>query len=205
MGGSWRCAHVPRGDAPVAVHDNDNTAERPDEGTGVVRNEVATTSIHTVVQAGVVHGGVHVHARPDRVPPHQLPLAPAGFVGRVDQLAQLDKTLVSPTPSTDDGTSTAVTDPGGGTSATAVISALGGAGGIGKTWLALGPQPPRPVPRRPTVHRPARLRPYRPAERLRGRIARVFGVPSGSIVTASHPTWTLRPRCIGAWSQTRGC
>jgi DNA-binding SARP family transcriptional activator/Tfp pilus assembly protein PilF len=53
--------------------------------------------------------------------PRQLPAAPSGFIGRTDELAQLDKAL------------SAQTAPGG----TMVISAIGGAGGIGKTWLAL--------------------------------------------------------------------
>ncbi len=49
-------------------------------------------------------------------PPRQLPAAPASFVGRLDELDRLDAS------------------PGGGT---VVISAIAGAGGIGKTWLAL--------------------------------------------------------------------
>jgi tetratricopeptide (TPR) repeat protein len=57
--------------------------------------------------------------------PRQLPAAPIGFVGRIDQLGALDRALTA----TDDG------EPGRG--ATAVISAIGGTGGIGKTWLAL--------------------------------------------------------------------
>ncbi|MEV0675433.1 tetratricopeptide repeat protein [Actinosynnema sp. NPDC050436] len=56
--------------------------------------------------------------------PRQLPGAPAQFIGREEYLADLDRAL---TPV--DGT------PATGTAA--VISALGGAGGIGKTWLAL--------------------------------------------------------------------
>ena len=47
----------------------------------------------------------------------QLPAAPRGFTGRADQLAALD---------------TALRQQG-----TVVISAIGGAGGMGKTWLAL--------------------------------------------------------------------
>ncbi|MDQ2588065.1 tetratricopeptide repeat protein [Saccharothrix yanglingensis] len=56
--------------------------------------------------------------------PRQLPGAPALFVGREEYLADLEHAL---TPV--DG------DPAAG--AAVVISALGGAGGIGKTWLAL--------------------------------------------------------------------
>ncbi|MFJ7211832.1 BTAD domain-containing putative transcriptional regulator [Amycolatopsis sp. NPDC098790] len=49
--------------------------------------------------------------------PRQLP-APPVFTGRATELALLDETLVEP-------------------SGTVLISAIGGAGGIGKTWLAL--------------------------------------------------------------------
>ncbi|MFI6030770.1 tetratricopeptide repeat protein [Amycolatopsis magusensis] len=55
--------------------------------------------------------------------PRQLPGAPALFVGREKYLADLDHAL------------TPVDVPDAG--AAVVISALGGAGGIGKTWLAL--------------------------------------------------------------------
>ncbi|NUT97869.1 MAG: tetratricopeptide repeat protein [Saccharothrix sp.] len=51
--------------------------------------------------------------------PRQLPAAPAPFVGRDDDLRRLDTLLDTPG------------------RATALISALGGGGGIGKTWLAL--------------------------------------------------------------------
>jgi DNA-binding SARP family transcriptional activator/tetratricopeptide (TPR) repeat protein len=59
----------------------------------------------------------------DRSPvaPCQLPAAPAPFTGRVSELVELDRAL-------------AATAPAAGT---VVISAIGGAGGIGKTWLAL--------------------------------------------------------------------
>ncbi|WP_433260713.1 AfsR/SARP family transcriptional regulator [Actinosynnema sp. CS-041913] len=52
--------------------------------------------------------------------PRQLPPAPPHFVGRADEMARLTSTLTAAE--------------GGGT---VVISALAGAGGIGKTWLAL--------------------------------------------------------------------
>jgi DNA-binding SARP family transcriptional activator/tetratricopeptide (TPR) repeat protein len=57
--------------------------------------------------------------------PRQLPAAPAPFVGRRDELDRLDATL-SAGPSEE--------APGGGM---VLISAIGGAGGVGKTWLAL--------------------------------------------------------------------
>ncbi len=49
--------------------------------------------------------------------PHQLPAAPRSFIGRVDEMKALSAAM----------------DAGG----TVAISAIGGAGGIGKTWLAL--------------------------------------------------------------------
>jgi tetratricopeptide (TPR) repeat protein/transcriptional regulator with XRE-family HTH domain len=53
--------------------------------------------------------------------PRQLPAAPRWFTGRTRELARLDAALAEPPES-------------GGT---LVISAIGGTGGIGKTWLAL--------------------------------------------------------------------
>ncbi|MEV0682012.1 tetratricopeptide repeat protein [Actinosynnema sp. NPDC050436] len=52
--------------------------------------------------------------------PRQLPAAPAPFVGRDDEAARIDHALGGP-----------------GAAGTVLISAIGGAGGIGKTWLAL--------------------------------------------------------------------
>jgi tetratricopeptide (TPR) repeat protein len=73
----------------------------------------------SVVQAGIVAGGLHLHSAPQPTPiPRQLPAAPGMFAGRHHELTQLSAALE-------------------GTSATVVISAIAGAGGIGKTWLAL--------------------------------------------------------------------
>ncbi|MEU0248342.1 BTAD domain-containing putative transcriptional regulator [Streptomyces sp. NPDC006235] len=55
------------------------------------------------------------------VVPRQLPARPRGFIGRNEQLALLTEVLGSPD------------EP----SRTVVVSAIGGIGGIGKTWLAL--------------------------------------------------------------------
>jgi tetratricopeptide (TPR) repeat protein len=97
-------------------------ADRHEAGT---KNTVNTTAVSgLVVQGGVITGGIHQHLPAPRTPvptPRQLLSAPAGFVGRGDRLAELDHAL---TAAGDDG-------------ATAVISAIGGTGGIGKTWLAL--------------------------------------------------------------------
>jgi len=90
-------------------------------GAGEARNSVAATVSGVVVQAHTITGGVHHHSAVwGRPVPRQLPAAPAAFVGRVGDLAAL----------------TAVVD-AGGAGGTVVISALAGAGGIGKTWLAL--------------------------------------------------------------------
>lgn len=59
-------------------------------------------------------------AASEPVLPRQLPAAPASFVGRRADLADLDGWLTPP-----------------GAAATVGISAITGAGGIGKTWLAL--------------------------------------------------------------------
>ena len=60
------------------------------------------------------------HPRPPAVP-RQLPAAPRLFTGRNRELTLLTKSI----------------DERAGSGATPVISAIGGAGGIGKTWLAL--------------------------------------------------------------------
>ena len=58
----------------------------------------------------------------DRTPvPRQLPAWPSPFAGRAAELAELGKTM----------------DARSDAAATVVISAIGGIGGIGKTWLAL--------------------------------------------------------------------
>ncbi|MET9450462.1 AfsR/SARP family transcriptional regulator [Streptomyces cinerochromogenes] len=59
--------------------------------------------------------------RPPALVPRQLPPPPGPFIGRADEIAELDKTF----------------DAGGAPGGTVVISTIGGIGGIGKTWLAL--------------------------------------------------------------------
>ncbi|MFC3892903.1 BTAD domain-containing putative transcriptional regulator [Lentzea rhizosphaerae] len=59
----------------------------------------------------------HTRSSPETPAPRQLPGRPRWFTGRGTELARLDEALA-------DGS-------------TVVISAIGGAGGIGKTWLAL--------------------------------------------------------------------
>ncbi|WP_433260885.1 ATP-binding protein [Actinosynnema sp. CS-041913] len=96
-----------------------------------------------VVQAGAVHGGVTVH--PQRLPavpvvPRQVPAAPELFTGRVAELALLDGALVSGAVLAAEGRG-GVSGPASAdlsvAGVTVVISAIGGPGGIGKTWLAL--------------------------------------------------------------------
>jgi hypothetical protein len=55
------------------------------------RNELSGTVFGPTVQAGTIHGGVHVH-EPMHAPqpvPHQLPPPPANFVSRFAELADL--------------------------------------------------------------------------------------------------------------------
>ncbi|WP_030679991.1 tetratricopeptide repeat protein [Streptomyces rimosus] len=101
-------------------HDS-NDRDRGPLAAGV-RNEVSAPVEGHVVQAGVIHGDVHLHPPRERRPvPHQLPAAPRRFTGRAGELAAL----------------TAALDEAVESGTTVMISAIGGAGGIGKTWLAL--------------------------------------------------------------------
>ena len=64
---------------------------------------------------------VHLPSQSTAVPPRQLPPIPKGFSGRSEELAELTDALDE------------ATGPGG----PLAITAVGGSGGIGKTWLAL--------------------------------------------------------------------
>jgi tetratricopeptide (TPR) repeat protein len=81
------------------------------------------------VQTDTITGGVHHPVPPSWRVPKQLPAAPHGFVGRVDRLADLDRRAPTTVPDT--------TPDGQQEAPMVVISAIGGTGGIGKTWLAL--------------------------------------------------------------------
>ncbi|NUT91280.1 MAG: tetratricopeptide repeat protein [Saccharothrix sp.] len=93
----------------------------------MTHNEIVDAKVGQVVQAGIVHGGVHFHAGAgaDTLVPRQLPAAPAGFVGRDTELARLDEILGR------DEEERVARGPG------LSILLVTGAGGLGKTWLAL--------------------------------------------------------------------
>ncbi|MFJ5993178.1 ATP-binding protein [Lentzea sp. NPDC092896] len=129
---------------PEVEEPNDPDAE-PVSGDGSSVHNTACGVVGAVVQAGVVHGDVHLHSPatpPGPVVPRQLPAAPGLFAGRTTELTRLDRASTAATTSDGD---TAVRGPAraavpadvpvGGV--TVVVSAIGGAGGIGKTWLAL--------------------------------------------------------------------
>ncbi len=70
------------------------------------------------VQAGAIHGGVHVHSHPRVAAPRQLLSVPASFTDRADELAHLDRLLL------------------GGPRQGPALVVLTGPGGVGKTALA---------------------------------------------------------------------
>lgn len=87
-----------------------------------IHNDVAGTVAGPLIQTDTFTGGVHLHP-PGGIPvvPRQLPAPPRLFTGRAVELVALTAEL------------DAKNEPG----AMVVISAIGGTGGIGKTWLAL--------------------------------------------------------------------
>ncbi|TDC94138.1 tetratricopeptide repeat protein [Saccharopolyspora aridisoli] len=87
-----------------------------------VHNQLSGTVAHGIVQANTIHGDVHFNpAAPKRGIPLQLPAAPWVFSGRSSELDALTNALGSTTDRP----------------APAAISVISGAGGIGKTSLAL--------------------------------------------------------------------
>src|ERR1035438_5157648 len=73
------------------------------------------------VQAGFIHGGVHVHpATQSEVIPQELPLDVFGFTGRTSEIAELDSLVARRSEAT-----------------AVVISAVSGTAGVGKTALAV--------------------------------------------------------------------
>ncbi|MFD7243387.1 ATP-binding protein [Streptomyces massasporeus] len=86
-------------------------------------NEVSGTVMGPLIQAGTVHGGIHLHqARPEWPTPRQLPAVSHHFVGRSGALTELGRTL--------DGAPK-------NTSGVVAITAISGTAGIGKTALAI--------------------------------------------------------------------
>lgn len=89
-----------------------------------VSNEVSGGDSDVVVQAGTVHGGIHVHGPGRSLPsPRQLPYAVPGFVNRVTELTALDALRPHPADEHGDGP--------------AVVTVITGGPGVGKTALAL--------------------------------------------------------------------
>ncbi|MFJ9553286.1 tetratricopeptide repeat protein [Nocardiopsis sp. NPDC101807] len=62
---------------------------RPGAGTSPHGNRVQGHVSGTSVQAGTVHGGIHVFAPPPRAVPRQLPAPPAVYVDRAAESAQI--------------------------------------------------------------------------------------------------------------------
>src|SRR5256885_8297772 len=87
-------------------------------GHSGVLNDLSGTVLGPSLQAGTIHGGVHVHVTPDSGTPvpRQLLPPPAHFTGRQRELAQLDEWLRADGP---------------------MLAVLSGRGGVGKTALAL--------------------------------------------------------------------
>ncbi|MFE2756351.1 NB-ARC domain-containing protein [Actinosynnema sp. NPDC059335] len=138
-----------------------------------VHNVVSGTGA-VVVQAGVVEGDVRV-SDPSLAPvvPRQLPAAQESFTGRVVELAVLERTLLGTAEPLSAETGKAV-----------VISAITGAGGVGKTWLALA-WANRHIARYPDGQLFVDLRgftpagePVDPAEALRGFLVALGVKPS---------------------------
>ncbi|UJW28681.1 tetratricopeptide repeat protein [Saccharothrix sp. AJ9571] len=115
--------------APDPTHDDISSETLLQTGTDAsvrVDSVFATAGGNAV---GYLAGPAHFHQSGPQPPvpiPRQLPPAPAGFVGRADHLAALDNALITPEASSGEN----------GVSPLVVISAIGGAAGIGKTWLA---------------------------------------------------------------------
>lgn len=87
-----------------------------------VSNQVSGTVAGSVVQAAVIHGGVHVHeAATSRTVPYQLPGAPPEFVDRTHHLAAMTRWLIEVPVSTTH----------------VAVSVIDGTAGIGKTALAV--------------------------------------------------------------------
>jgi DNA-binding SARP family transcriptional activator len=77
-------------------------------------------------------------SRPTAPAPHELPADVTAFTGRAAELAELDRLLAAPAPGTGAGASPGPADGAGDRRVTAaVISAVSGTAGVGKTALAI--------------------------------------------------------------------
>jgi tetratricopeptide (TPR) repeat protein len=99
---------------------DDERTEHPPNRIGS-KNQIDGANFGSSVQAASVHGGVHFGTSvvPQWPTPRQLPISTRAFVDRNAELAKLDDLLES------------------SSRAPIVISAISGAGGIGKTELAI--------------------------------------------------------------------
>lgn len=130
-------------------------------------------------------------AEPAAIPaPCRLPAPPAPLVGGHDELDRLDATLPS----------------GSGASSTVVISAIAGAGGVGKSWRVLH-WAHRNADRFPTGNSSST---YGASASTATRWSRPWRYVGSSTRWASSPSGfpsprTLRRRCSAAWWRTSGC
>jgi hypothetical protein len=98
----------------------DRSADGVEHYTGTT-NQISGSVVGPVVQASVIHGGVHVHVtQPPRAAPQQLPRPPRYFVNRKQELDALARFR-----------------PASAGSQTAVVSVIDGIAGVGKTALAV--------------------------------------------------------------------
>ncbi|HEX6340850.1 AfsR/SARP family transcriptional regulator [Umezawaea sp.] len=98
----------------------------------ILDNDPDLIPLSAAITGAVITSGAA--AKAEEPMPRQLPAPPRWFTGRRTELARLDQAL---TAELAEGPQPAGAGSDTGTGATVVISAIGGAGGIGKTWLAL--------------------------------------------------------------------
>lgn len=152
-----------------------DSQEPHETGRPEVRNDLSGTA-HAAIQAGRIHGGVHIHpaAEPPRHVPRQLLPAPQGFVNRADELALLDAGVAN----TANTANTA--DPWAGR-----VTVIDGTAGVGKTALALH-WAHRELHRFPDAQLYVNLRGYDPgapetSRAALGRFLRALGVDAQAV------------------------
>ncbi|MFE7169907.1 ATP-binding protein [Streptomyces sp. NPDC057616] len=97
------------------------TGKRRNPQLASVRQLAAALDLGPTERDGLLAAATGAAESPAVPVPRQLPAPPAPFVGRQDELDRLDSALGA----------------GSGAAGTVVISAIAGAGGVGKSWLAL--------------------------------------------------------------------